>query len=103
MSEGLQRALFPLFDGVSNCTVALQAPLEHSREHWDLKVHIIVDLNDALVVVQSMQAAYVLLQRASPRNGHDQKQRIEPGIVEAFANVATGGQNYPLLVFWYSG
>src|SRR5689334_15586496 len=45
-----------------------------------------------------MQSAYVLLECASPRDGHSQEQRVEPSIVKALPYVAPGCDDYALLI-----
>ena len=50
-----------------------------------------------------MQPADVLLERALPGNGHGQEQRVQPGIVEAFADVTAGGQDDARLTLGHSG
>jgi hypothetical protein len=40
-----------------------------------------------------MQAAYVLLERSFPRNRHREKQRVKPGVVETFTEIASCRQN----------
>ena len=83
------------FDAVADCTVPLQSALEHSCQHREAIIHVIIDLNDALAVVETMQAANILLQGPLPGDRHGQKQRIQPRVVESLTDIAPCGQNQP--------
>jgi hypothetical protein len=50
-----------LADCVPDCAVAPQSALVHSCQHRDPVVDVIIDLNEALVVVETMEAASILL------------------------------------------
>jgi hypothetical protein len=58
-----------------------------------MRIHVIVHLNDTLVVMQPMQSPYVLLQGAPPENRHGEKKRVQTGVVtdaydyDAFGNL----------------
>jgi hypothetical protein len=67
-------------------TRALFTLVIHPREREHVNVNVIVNLNNLLVVVQALQMASILLQRALPGDGHEQKKRIQAGIVEALAD-----------------
>src|SRR5438309_1232232 len=62
-----------LLDDVSNRAVALQPALVHPGQHQYVVVHIIVDLHESLVVMETMQPPHILLQRALPGDWHRQE------------------------------
>src|SRR5712671_4965551 len=68
--------------------------LVHASQHRHHHIRIVVDVDFALVVVQTMQAADVLLQRTFPRNRHCKKKRIKTWIVKSLAEVTSGSQNH---------
>jgi hypothetical protein len=45
-----------------------------------------------------MQPTDILSERALQGNRHRQEKRIEPGVIVAFSNVASGRQNQSLLI-----
>jgi hypothetical protein len=47
-----------------------------------------------------MEPTHKLLQRAVPGDRHRQEQGIEPRVVKALADVASGCQNRPRFVRW---
>ena len=49
-------------------------------------------------MVQAVQSADVLGNRSAPGNGQRQEQGVQPRVVETFADVSSGGKQYPLLV-----
>ena len=63
-------------------------------------IDVIIDLNYALVIMQPMQAAHVLLQRPAPRDWHCEKQCIQPRIVEAFAYILPSRDNDPWCILF---
>src|ERR1043166_818399 len=88
-----------LLDHVTNRGVALQPTLVHPGQHQNVTVHIIVDLHKSLVVVETMQPAYILLQCALPGDRHGQKERVETRVVKPFSDVASRRQNHSRFVF----
>jgi hypothetical protein len=48
--------------------------------------------------METVQTAGVLDQRELPRHRERKEQRIEPRIVESFADVSTGGENDPQII-----
>ena len=78
-------------DGIANSFVALTTPVEHAGEHGNLQISVVVDLHDLLVRVKAVQAAGVLGDGAAPTHWHGEEQSIEPGIIEALAKEAAGG------------
>jgi len=93
------RPPFWFVDRIPKRLVPSEALLEHSRQHRDRRVDIIVHFDDVLAVVKTMQPPDVLLQRNMPRNRHRQKQGVEARIVESLANVAPGSDDNPRLLF----
>src|SRR5262249_50103339 len=57
-------------DFVAHVAVPLQPAPIHSREHQDVPINVVVDLNDSLGIVKPMKSPDVLLKRALPRNRH---------------------------------
>ena len=55
-------------------------------------VHIIINDDFPFVVMQTMQPANILLQRATPRNRHGEKKRVQTRIVKTFADVTASRQ-----------
>jgi len=53
--------------------------------------------------MRPVQPAGILHQRALPRHRQSEKERVEPRIVEALADVLPGGQHEPLLIRWDCG
>ncbi len=76
-------------DFIAHVAVSLHSATVHSRQHQNVGIDVVVDLNDSLGVVKSMKSPDVLLKRSLPRNRHRQEQRIEPGVIESFADVAS--------------
>lgn len=72
---------------VSDRTVALQSPLIHPGKRRHAGVNVIVNLDDAFVVVKAVQPAYILLERPFPGHRHCQKQSVQARIVESLADV----------------
>jgi len=68
--------------GFRNCIP--QCPYRASRflymraQHGDGYIRVIINLDFALVFVETMQAAYVLLQRTFPRDRRHKQKRVSP-------------------------
>jgi hypothetical protein len=77
----------------SHVGVPAQAPLIHSSQHENVRIHVVINLDHALVVVQAVEASDVLLQGPLPRDRHRQEQRVQARVVEAFANVTARGKD----------
>ena len=80
-------------DRVADGLVAAATPIEHSRQHRHVEVGIVVDAHLSLAVVEPMESARVLRDRASPRDRQRQKQRVQARIVESLSDVFAGGKN----------
>jgi hypothetical protein len=93
-----EHELFAKRKGVADQPVRSQAARVHSRQHKDVGAYVIVDSQNTLGIMKSVETSYVLLERSLPGNGHRQKERIQAGIVEPFAYVAAGRQNDSRLV-----
>ena len=48
--------------------------------------------------MQAVQPAGILGDGSAPRHRQRQEQRVQPGIVESFADVSPGGQQHPLFI-----
>ena len=66
---------------VPQCRVSCQPLPVHAGKHGDGYIRIVINLDFALVLVQAMQAPYVLLQRAFPRNRCYEQKGVQAGIV----------------------
>ena len=62
-----------LLDNIPNRAVAFQPALVHSCQHRNVVIDIVVNLHESFVVVETMQSADVLLQRALSRDRHRQE------------------------------
>ncbi len=82
----------------SRALVATKSFLEHSAQHWHFNFCVVVDPHLALPGMKPMEATRVLDKRPFPRYRHRQKQRVEPGIVEPFTDVAPGRDDQALFV-----
>src|ERR1017187_1763217 len=91
------------FQFVPDGSISFEPLLVHPREHRNVCIHVVVNPNNLLAVVNSMQATHELLQGAAPRNRHRQEQRVEPRIVKTLAYVASGGQDYAWNSVWNRG
>src|SRR5207249_2567380 len=74
-----------------------QPLLEHARKQRDPTIDVVVDAHLALSRAQPVEAPRVLDERALPRHGHGQEERVQPRVVEPLANVATRRENEALL------
>src|SRR5882762_141261 len=68
--------------------------LVHASQHRHHHIRIVVDVDFTLVVVETMQAAHVLLQSTFPRNRHCKKKRIKTWVVKSLAEVTSGRQDH---------
>src|SRR5215467_6560794 len=85
-------------DCVPQSRVSRQPLLVHTNQHWDGYIGVVINLDLRLVIVEAMQAAHVLLQRAFPRNRSHKEKCIQPSVVESLPQVASGGENYPRFI-----
>src|SRR6266496_4791564 len=97
------KGIFSGLHGVANRGISFQPSLVHPRQHRNVRIHIVVDLNNMLVVMKPMQSPDILLESSFPRNWHSQKKSIQPGIVKPFADIAPGRKNNPLVSKGYNG
>src|SRR2546423_1846001 len=70
----------------------------HAREHRNGRVDIVIHDDITLAIVVTVQAADILRECPAPRNRHNQKQRVEARVVEAFAQVSACCENEALLL-----
>jgi hypothetical protein len=66
--------------------------LVHAPENWYFGVDVVVDANVALGGVGATKATGVLRDGSLPSDRHRQQQRVESRVIEAFADVAAGGE-----------
>ena len=76
---------FNSLNGIPHRPITTESLRVHSSEHGDVTVDVVVNTNLALAFVQTVQAANVLLQCASPRDGHREKKGVETRVIEAFS------------------
>jgi hypothetical protein len=74
----------------------MQAFLEHLRKDRLVAIDVVDNPDFVLSRVGAVEAPGILDQRAAPRDRHHEEERIQPGVVEAFADVATGRQEQAL-------
>ena len=84
-------------DRVPDRPVAFQPPLEHPSKYWHVCINIIENPNLGFPRMRPVEAASVLDQCPSPRDGQGKEQRVEPRVIEPLADIAAGGQDQPLL------
>src|SRR5262249_13248895 len=84
--------------GVAKRLIGLQSLLIHAMQNGHAGIDVVINPIDVLVLEQSVKSADNLLDRASPRNWHRQKQRIQSSVIESFTNISSGGNKHPLLV-----
>src|SRR4029453_9382099 len=63
-------------------------------------IEVVVDAHLGLLRVEPAEPAGVLDDRPPPRDGQSEEESVQARVVQAFADVATGGEHEPLLVFW---
>jgi hypothetical protein len=78
--------------GVADGAIAAQALFEHPQQHRYFTVDIVVDAHLRLARVQPVKPTRVPDQDPLPGYGERQKQRVEPGVVEALPDVSARGQ-----------
>ncbi len=81
-------------DCISQRFVSSQPLIEHSGEHWNRVIDVVIDLDHFLTVMQPVQPADVLLQGSPPRDRHREKERVQTRVVETFSDVAACGNHY---------
>src|SRR5262249_13201231 len=84
--------------GVAKRLIGLQSLLIYAMQNGHASIDVVINPNDVLILEQTVKSADILLNRASPRNWHRQKQRIQSSVVESLTNISSGGNNHPLLV-----
>src|ERR1700740_2580361 len=66
----------------------------HAGQNRHSHISIVVNDHLALGIVETMQPAGILSERAFPSNRHGKKKGIEAGIIEALAEVTSGREHY---------
>lgn len=74
---------------IAHSPIGPQSLFEHPSQRRDGRIDVIEDAHFLLSRMQTMKTSRVLHQRALPRDRHGKKQRVEPGIIEPLADVAT--------------
>ena len=62
------------------------------------KIGVVVDVHFALAFIKAVQPAHILRDRSMPGDRERQEQRIQPGVVKPFADVAARRQQHALFV-----
>lgn len=83
---------------IAQSPVPFHPLLEHSGQHRDVPVHVVVDSYLSLFGALAVQTPCVLDQSSFPGDGKGEEQRVEPDVVESFADVPARGQHQPLLI-----
>lgn len=92
-----ERRLTP---GVADGSVSAEALLEHSHEHGYFAIDIVEDPNLALAGMEAMETPRVLHERALPRHGKREEERVQAAVIEAFADVSPDREEEAVLVRW---
>src|SRR5262249_34672384 len=72
-------------------------------QHRHTQINVIVDTHYTLAVVQPVKSSNVLRNRTAPRHRQREKERIQPRIVEALADVFANCENNTLFRKRYAG
>lgn len=80
-------------NGVADGFVAGTAAVEHARKHGDVEVGVVVNLDDFFAMVEAVKSSGVLGDGAAPGDGHGEEEGVEAGVVEAFADEFSGGDD----------
>jgi hypothetical protein len=86
------------YDRVADGFIASAAPIEHPRQHRHIQICIVVDADFAFAVEEPVQPPRVLRDRPAPRHREREHQRVEPRVVESFADVLAGRQQNAFLI-----
>src|SRR3990172_8318335 len=97
------RAGLSLVLGVADGSIPAEPPLEHAQQHRHVAIDVVEDPDLPLPGASTVKPAGVLDQRSPPRHGKRQEERIQPRVVEAFADVASGREDEALLTLWNPG
>lgn len=87
-------------DTVAHRLVTAPASLPHPQQCGMVSIDEIDDPHVGLGGVRPMQPSRVLAQRSLPRDRHGQDQRVQRGMVEAFADESPGREQDPRCVGW---
>ena len=86
-------------DRVSHGFIPGTTSVEHTGQHRYIQIRIVIHTDFRLAFVQAVQTTDVLRDGAAPGYRQRQKQRIQPRVVETFADVAPRGQQHARLAF----
>ncbi len=75
---------------ISDRPVSAPSFCRHPGKHGNLVVDIVVDDDLSLCVMEAMEPTCILGESSLPGDGHGQKQRVQPCVVEALAEIASG-------------
>ena len=104
-SPGALGARLPLkSDGldspVSEAPISCLPHRSHLREHRLVLIDVVLADDVEFRGAQAVHAAGILGQGSAPRVRHCQKESVEPYVVEALAEIASGSDKHPFLIIW---
>src|SRR5437867_10539711 len=94
--DGLRAAERCLATCIADGPVRPQSLLEHAHQQRNLSIHVIEDSDLLLPGVETVKAPRILREGPLPRDRHREKERVEAGVVEAFADVLARRKNETL-------
>ena len=77
---------------VADGGVAAEALLVHLGQHRHPYVDVVDYPHGALAIVEPVKTPSILLYGAAPRDGKCEKERVQPGVIEAFADIPPGSE-----------
>ena len=75
--------------------VAAATSVEHPRQHRHIQIGVVVHPHFPLSLMQAVQPTGVLGDRAAPRDGQRQEQRVQACVVESLSDVPAGCHHHP--------
>ena len=79
---------------VADARISFETLVVHFFQHDGVIINIIVDTDFTLAFMQAMQPPDILCQRSMPGDRHRQEERIQAGIIKAFADELASCANY---------
>src|SRR4030067_820532 len=83
--------------GIAQYPIPLHPLFEHSSQHRDAPVHVVVDPHFPLVGTLAVQTSRILNEGPFPGDGESKEQRVEASVVESLADVPPCGEQKTLL------
>lgn len=60
----------------------------HLEEDRNIPIRVVVNPDNAFMVVKPVQPSDILLKCPVPRDRHCKKKRIQPGVIKAFSDIS---------------